>query len=61
MQAYSRAMVDFLALTFGILKVKSLLNGKCMSSNLACMSVTIKVGQKVKNHFKIFSENAIYD
>ena len=48
MQAYSRTMVDFLVLKFGILKVKNLLNGKCMSSNLACMPITNKEGRKVK-------------
>ena len=49
MQDYSRPMVDFVALKFGILIAKRLFNGKSMSSNLAFMPVANKVGQKVKN------------
>ena len=54
MQAYSRTMAEFLALTFGILIVKRLLNGKSMSSNLAFMHVANKVGQKVKKFILSF-------
>ena len=48
MQAYSRPMVDIVALKFGILIVKRLFNMRSMSSNLAFMPVANKVGQKVK-------------
>ena len=54
MQDYSRPMVDFLALKFGILIAKRLFNGNNISSNLSSMTVTNKMGQKVQ--FKIFSE-----
>ena len=45
MKDYSRSMVDFVALKFGILIAKMLFNGKSMSSNLAFMPVANKVGQ----------------
>ena len=48
MQAYSRSMIDFVALKLNILIVKRLSYGKNMSSNLAFMPVANKVGQKVK-------------
>ena len=51
MQDYSRPMVDFVALKFGILIAKRLFNGQSMSSNLAFMPVAKKVGQKVKSYF----------
>ena len=51
MQDYSRPMVGFVALKFGILIAKRLLNGKCMSYNLAFMNIANKVGQKVKSSF----------
>ena len=54
MQAYSRTMVVFLALKFGILLVKRLLNGKSMTSNLVFMHVANKVGQKVKKFILSF-------
>ena len=48
MQDYSRPMVDFLALKFGILIAKRLFNGNSISSNLLSMPVANKMGQKVK-------------
>ena len=54
MQDYSRPMVDFLGLKFGILIAKRLFNGNSISSNLSSMPVANKMGQKVQ--FKIFSE-----
>ena len=48
MKDYSRPMVDFVAQEFSILTAKRLFNGKSMSSNLACMPVANKKGQKVK-------------
>ena len=48
MQDFSRPIVDFVGLKFGILIAKRLFNGKSMSSNLAFMPVVNKVGQKVK-------------
>ena len=48
MQYYSRPMVDFVALKFGILIDKRLLNGNSISSNLAFMPVANKIGQEVK-------------
>ena len=57
MQDYSRPMVDFVALKFGILIAKRLSNGKRMSSNLALIPVANKVGQKVKKFIlRLFSE-----
>ena len=57
MQDYSRQMVDLVALKFGILIAKWLLNGKSMSSNLAFIPVANKVGQKVKKFIlRLFSE-----
>ena len=57
MQDYSRPMVDFLALKFGILIAKRLFNRNSISSNLSSMNVAKKIGQKVKKiQFKIFSE-----
>ena len=52
MQDYSRLMVDFVALKFGIYIAIRLFNGKSRSSNLAFMHVAKKVGQKV--HLKTF-------
>ena len=55
MQYYSRPMVDFVALKFGILIAKRLFNGDGISSNLAFMSVINKIGQKVKKfNFSFF-------
>ena len=48
MQYYSRPMVDFVALKFGILIAKRLFNGNRISSILAFMPVPNKIGQKVK-------------
>ena len=48
MQYYSRPMVDFVALKFGILIAKRLFNGTNISSNLAFMPVANKIGQRVK-------------
>ena len=57
MQDYSRPMVDFVALKFGILIAKRLLNGKSMSFNHAFITVANKVGQKVKKFIlRLFSE-----
>ena len=50
MQDYSKPMVGFVALKFSILIAQKLFNGKSVSSNLACMPVASKVGQKVKKH-----------
>ena len=62
MQDYSRPMVDFVALKFGILIAKRLFNGKGMSSNLAFMPVANKVGQKVKKFVLIlFRKNTTDD
>ena len=55
MQDYSRPMVNFVVLKFGILIDKRLFNGKSMPSDLAFMPVANKVGQKVKKYFlKLF-------
>ena len=43
MKDYSRPMLDFVALKFGILIAKRLFNGKGMSSNLEFMPVANKV------------------
>ena len=51
MQDYSRPMVDFVELKFGILIAKGLFNEKGMSSNIEFMPVANKVGQKVKKFF----------
>ena len=59
MQDYSKPMVGFVALKFSMLIAQRLFNGKSVSSNLACMHVANKEGQKV--HFKIFSENITDD
>ena len=48
MQDYSRPMVDFVALKFGIHIAKRFFNGKNMSYSLVFMPVANKVGQKVK-------------
>ena len=48
MQDYFRPMVDFWALKFGILIAKRLFYGNCISTDHACMLVTNKIGQKVK-------------
>ena len=53
MQDYSRPVVDFVALKFGILIAKRLLNGMNMSFNLAIMPVANKVGQKVEKFILI--------
>ena len=45
MKDYSRPMVDFVALKFGILIAKRLFNGKSMLSNLAFMPAANKVGK----------------
>ena len=55
MQDYSRPMVDFVALKFGMIIAKRLFNGKRMSSNLAFIPVANKVGQKVKKFILRFS------
>ena len=48
MQDYSRPAVDFVVLKFGILVAKWLINGNCISSNIAFVPVVNKVGQKVE-------------
>ena len=48
MQYYSRPMVDFVALKFGIHIAKRLFNGNSVSSSLAFIPVANKIGQKVK-------------
>ena len=61
MQDYSRRMVDFMALNFGIRIAKRLSNGKGMSSNLAFMPVANKKGQKVKKSIlNFFRKNTTY-
>ena len=56
MQDYSRPMVDFVALKFGIHIAKRLFNGYSMSSKLVFMPVANKVGQKVKKSIlRLFS------
>ena len=61
MQDYSRPMVDFLALKFGILIAKRLLNGNRISTNHACMLVANKIGQKVKKfNFGFFFSERYY-
>ena len=61
MQDYSRPMVDFVALKFGILIAKRLLNGTSVSFNLAFMTVANKVGQKVKKFILRFYRKNITD
>ena len=57
MQDYSRPMVDFLVLKFGILIAKRLFNGNSISSNLSSMPVSNKMGQNVKKfNLRFFSE-----
>ena len=51
MQDYSRPMVDFVELKFGILIAKRLYKEKGMSSIIEFMPVANKVGQKVKKLF----------
>ena len=46
-------------LKFSILIAQSLLNGKSVSSNLACMPVVNKVGQKVKKFILRFFRETI--
>ena len=54
---YSRPMVDFVALKFGILIAKRLSNRKSMSSNIALIPVANKVCQKVEKFIlKLVSE-----
>ena len=54
MQDYSRPMMDFVVLKFGILIAKRFFNGKSISSTLAFMPIMKKIGQKgQKVHFKI--------
>ena len=62
MQYYSRPMVDFVALKFGILIANRLFNENSISSNLAFMPVANKIGQKVKKiQFKIFLQKDTTD
>ena len=57
MQDYSKPMVGFVVLEFSIIIAQRLFNGKSVSSNLAFMPVTNKVGQKVKTFIlRFFSE-----
>ena len=57
MQEYSRPMVVFGALKFGILVAKRLFNGNSIASNHSFMPVANKVGQKVKKfNLRFFSE-----
>ena len=48
MQDHSKPMVGFVALKSNVLITQRLFNGKCVSSNLAFMPVTNKIGQQVK-------------
>ena len=48
MHDYSRPMMDFEVLNFGILIAKRFFNGKSISSTLAFMPIMNKIGQKVK-------------
>ena len=48
MQDYSRPMMDFVVLKFGIHIAKTFFNGKSISSTLAFMPIMNKIGQKVK-------------
>ena len=62
MQDYSRPMVDFVELKFGILIAKRLFNKKGMSSNIEFMPVANKVGQKVNKFFlTFFRKNTTHD
>ena len=62
MQDYLRPMVDFMALIFGMLKVKRLFNGNSISTNHAFMLVANKIGQKVKKfNFGIFFQKDTTD
>ena len=62
MQDYSRPMVDFLALKFGILIAKRLFNGNSISSNLSSMPVVNKKGQKVKKfNLRFFQKDTTDD
>ena len=55
MQAYSRPMMDFVVLKFGILIAKRL---KSISSTLAFMPIMKKIGQKVKKFIlRLFFRN----
>ena len=55
MQDYSRPMVDFLVLNFGILIAKRLFNGNSISSKLSSLHAVNKMGQKVKKfNFRFF-------
>ena len=57
MQVYSRPMVLFVALKFGILVAKRLFNANSISSDLSFMPVANKIGQKVKKfNLRFFSE-----
>ena len=51
MQDYSRRMVNFMALNFGIRIARRLSNGKGMSSNLAFMPVANKKVKRSKSPF----------
>ena len=53
MRDYSRPIVDFVELKFGLFIAKRLLNEKGMSSNIEFMPVANKRGQKVKKFFFI--------
>ena len=58
MQDYSRPMMDFVVLKFGILIAKRFFNGKSISSTLAFMPIMRKIGQKVKKFIlRLFFSN----
>ena len=62
MQYYSRPMVDFLALKFGILMAKRLFNGNSISSNISSMPIANKMGQKVKKfNLRFFQKDTTDD
>ena len=61
MQDYSKQRVGFVALKFNILIAQRLFNGKSVLSNLACMHVANKVGQKVKKFILRFFRKNITD
>ena len=56
MQDYSRPMMNFVVLKFGILIAKMLFIGNSISSTQEYMPVANKIGQKVKK-FNFFSRN----
>ena len=61
MQDYSRPMVDFVALKFGILIGKSLFNGNSIPSNLAFMPVANKISQRSKSSILRFFQKDTTD